>query len=304
MSELIGNIFNIQSYSIHDGPGIRTTVFFKGCPLRCKWCQNPESQKTKKQLLVALERCTGCGQCAGGCPKGAVRIVSGRAVTDRDVCSVCGQCADLCPEGIREICGEAVTVPELLKRVLKDRIFMENSGGGVTASGGEALAQAGFVAEFFKSCKFVGLHTALDTSGFASWESLKRVAAYTDLVLYDIKHMDSEKHKALTGVPNERILENLKMLSKENVEIYIRVPIIPGMNDSDKNICDTADFVLKELGGRYKTFLLPYHRLGEAKLDSLEEKEGFLRLEPPSFEHMEHLKHFFDERGLAVQIGG
>lgn len=304
MENIMGKIFNIQPYSIHDGPGIRTTVFMKGCPLHCLWCQNPESQKTENQLLVSRERCVGCGQCVHVCEKDAVHIVFGKAVTDRKRCNVCGKCVDVCPEGIREVCGEEISVSKLIEKVLADRIFMENSGGGVTVSGGEALVQADFVAEFFKELKMLGIHTALDTSGFASWEQLEKVVRYTDLVLYDIKHMDSLEHCRLTGVPNEKILENLKKLSKENVDIYIRIPVIPGMNDSDKNICAVADFVHDELGGKYETFLLPYHRMGEAKLENLEEKDGFLHLEPPSSEHMEHLKHFFDKRDLPVRIGG
>lgn len=304
MSELTGKIFNIQPYSIHDGPGIRTTVFMKGCPLSCLWCQNPESQRREDQLLVVKDRCVGCGRCVLACPSGAIELVGKKAVTDRKLCNVCGTCVDQCPEGLREICGEEVTVSELMERASADRLFFENSGGGITVSGGEALAQADFVCEFFKQCKAEGIHTALDTSGFAPWESLKKVAQYTDLVLYDIKHMDSKVHCELTGVPNERILDNLLRLSKTQVEIYVRIPVIPGMNDSDDNMQATAEFVKKELDGRYKIFLLPYHRMGEAKLDSLEEKEGFLNLEPPSQEHMEHLKYFFDALGLDSQIGG
>lgn len=304
MKELIGKIFNIQSYSIHDGPGIRTTVFMKGCPLDCLWCQNPESKRKDSQLLVVKDRCVGCGRCVHSCPHDAVRLDSGVAVTDRNLCTVCGDCISICPENIREICGEEISVSLLMQRALTDRLFFENSGGGITVSGGEALVQADFVAEFFRQCKNEGIHTALDTSGFAPWKSLKKVIDYTDLVLFDLKHMDSQVHCQLTGVPNECILDNLRRLSRERTEIYIRIPVIPGMNDSDENIKATAYFVLKELGGRFKTFLLPYHPMGEAKLENLEEEEGFLHLAPPSQAHMEHLKGFFDALGLDAQIGG
>ena len=304
MEELKGKVFNIQPYSIHDGPGIRTTIFMKGCPLSCLWCQNPESQKWENQLLVVRERCTGCGRCVEVCPSHAVKIVDGISATDRNVCTVCGACVPECPEGLREVCGQEYTVSELLKKGLEDKLFFNGSGGGITVSGGEALSQADFVSEFFRRCQEAGVHTTLDTAGFAPWEKLEKTARYTNLVLYDVKHMDSEIHKKLTGVPNEMILENLKRLSLMDVDIYIRVPVIPGMNDSDENIDRTAEFVQNELGGKYKTYLLPYHRMGEAKLENLEEKEGFLHLEPPSNEHLEHLKQFFDQRGLACQIGG
>ena len=302
--ELKGKIFNIQPYSIHDGPGIRTTIFMKGCPLRCLWCQNPESQKWENQLLVVRERCTGCGRCVEVCPAHAVKIVEGISATDRNICTVCGACVPECPDSLREVCGQEYTVSELLKKALEDKLFFDGSGGGITVSGGEALSQADFVSEFFRQCQEAGVHTTLDTAGFAPWEKLEKAARYANLVLYDVKHMDSMTHKRLTGVPNEMILENLKRLSHMDVDIFIRVPVIPGMNDSDENIDRTAEFVQKELAGKYKTYLLPYHRMGEAKLENLEEKEGFLHLEPPSDEHMEHLKHFFDQRGLACQIGG
>lgn len=304
MSDLKAKVFNIQPYSIHDGPGIRTTVFLKGCPLTCLWCQNPESQKMENQLLVVRDRCTGCGRCVIACPFDAVKIVDGISKTDRTKCTVCGSCVSQCPEGIREVCGEEYTVSQLVKKVMADKLFYDGSGGGITVSGGEALSQADFVSEFFKQCKSEGLHTTLDTSGFAPWDKLEKVALHTDLVLYDVKHMDSQAHRKLTGVSNERILENLKRLSTMPVEIYIRIPVIPGMNDSDENIEKTAEFVKKDLGGRYKTYLLPYHRMGEAKLENLEETQGFLNLQPPSQEHMEHLRQFFDQRGLECQIGG
>ncbi len=304
MSDLKGKIFNIQPYSIHDGPGIRTTFFFKGCPLTCKWCQNPESQLMKNQLLVVRDRCVGCGRCVAVCPNGAIEIVDGKAKTDRSKCTVCGACVPLCSDDLREVCGEEYTVEELLKKALADKLFYDGSGGGITASGGEVLMQADFVAEFFAACQAAGLHTTLDTCGFGAWEKLEKIAKHTKLVLYDVKHMDSAIHKELVGVPNELILDNLKKLSKMDVEIYIRIPVIPGMNDSDDNIRKTAEFVKNELGGRYKSFLLPYHRMGESKLNSLEETQGYLDLEPPTQEHMEHLKGFFDALGLDSQIGG
>lgn len=304
MEKLKGKVFNIQPYSIHDGPGIRTTFFFKGCPLSCKWCQNPESQCFQEQLLVVKSRCTGCGACVDVCPSGAIQIIDGTASTNREKCSVCRKCTLVCPSEIREICGKDYTIDELMKYALEDKLFYDGSGGGITVSGGEALSQADFVYLFLKECKAAGIHTALDTTGFATWDKLEKITQYTDLVLYDVKHMDSQIHKKLTDVPNEQLLDNLRKLSHENVEIYIRIPVIPGMNDSDENIKATAEFVKNELGGRYKTFLLPYHHLGDAKLENLEVKEGFLDIEQPTDEHMQHLKSIFDTQNLECQIGG
>ena len=191
-----------------------------------------------------------------------------------------------------------------MKKALADKLFYDSSGGGITVSGGEPLSQWDFVSRFLRRCKDAGLHTAVDTSGFAPWEHAAEVFRHVDLVLFDLKHMDSEAHRRLTGVPNETILENLKRLSEMDVQIYIRIPVIPGMNDSDANIRATAAFVKQELGGKYRTFLLPYHRLGESKLESLEEAEGFLGIRPPSDEHMQHLKAIFDSLELECQIGG
>lgn len=258
----------------------------------------------ENQLLVTRSRCTGCGRCAKYCPAGAIRIRDGKAVTDRSICTVCGACVDVCMEEIREVCGQEYTIEELMRYALADKLFYEGSGGGITVSGGEPLVQAEFVSEFLKQCKASGIHTALDTTGFAPWEKMEKVVQYTDLVLFDIKHMDSKMHKELTGVPNEQILANLKRLASMNVEIYIRIPTIPGMNDSDENIRATARFVKNELGGGYKTFLLPYHHMGESKLESLEEKEGYLELQSPTDEHMQRRKAIFEELGLECQIGG
>ena len=220
MSELKGNLFNIQPYSIHDGPGIRTTFFFKGCPLSCKWCQNPESQSSKRQLLMTKNLCIGCGACQEKCPLGAIEIKNRIAVTNRSICTACGACIDCCPKEGREICGKEYTIEELMKYALSDKIFYDGSGGGVTVSGGEVLLQSEFVAAFLRECQQKGIHTAVDTCGFAAWEKAKSVFEHADLVLYDLKHMDSEQHKILTGVPNEQILENLKKLCYMDAESY------------------------------------------------------------------------------------
>ena len=299
-----GKLFNIQPYSIHDGPGIRTTFFVKGCPLRCKWCQNPESQASAPVLLFYESKCKGCGLCAGACPHNAIHIVKGKAKTNRAVCRDCGSCCGICPAAARELSGKEWDIETLVDKALDDKLFIDESKGGITLSGGEPLLQPQFAAEFLRACKKKGFHTALDTTGFAGWEAAKPVFEAADLILFDIKHMDSLKHKALTGVPNELILQNLIRLHELEKEIYIRVPVIPGMNDDEKNLRNMASFIQDKLDAKYKVFLLPFHNLGNAKLQSLEQEDKCLYLEPPTALHMQSLKAILEEYGINVQIGG
>ncbi len=306
--ELRAPIFNIQTYSIHDGPGIRVTVFIKGCPLRCLWCANPESNLATPQLMCYANKCTGCGACLKACPMNAISIgeKNGKvvALTDRTLCVNCGKCVDACPAGAREIAGEEKTVSEVLKKVLRDRLFMEASGGGMTVSGGEPLMHPDFTEALLRAAKEEGLHTAVESCSFASRETVDRVFKYVDLGLLDIKHMDSETHRKLTGVPNEPILENIKHIHNElGVPIMISLPTIPGYNDSPENIAATARFVAEELGNDVKIRLLPYHRLGESKNESLG-KEMDMSIEVPGDEHMNKLKAIVESFGVAAQIGG
>ena len=301
-------VFNIQSYSIHDGPGIRVTVFVKGCPLRCLWCANPESNLTKPQLMTYLTKCTGCGRCTAVCPKGAISIreIDGKmkAYTDRAVCVDCGACVSACPNDVRELSGKEMTVAEVLEQIQKDRLFLDASGGGMTLSGGECLMHPDFSEALFYACKQAGLSTVIETSSFASREVIDRVFANVDICLLDVKHMDSAAHKKLTGVPNEQILDNIRHVYHDlKKNVTVRVPTIPGYNDDRENIAATARFAAEELGRDVAVHLLPYHRLGESKNESLG-KEIDWSIEIPSDEHMNELKALVESFGLQAQVGG
>jgi len=300
-----GVIFNIQHYSIHDGPGIRTTVFLKGCPLRCKWCQNPESQVSRPQLFFVSDKCAGCGKCADACPEGAVQVRDGRSRTNRELCRARGKCVEVCPNEARSLMGRYVTAQEVFEDVNGDAIFYVRSGGGVTLSGGEPLAQPEFATVLLKLCKDAGLHTAIDTCGYARWEVARRVLEHVDLVLYDFKHMDSIVHEKLTGVPNDLILDNVRKIRRElSIPILARLPLIPGYNDSLENIEATARFVVTELGDSTRVHLLPYHRLGEAKYERLEMPDKAVSIEPPSDERMSELQKTVESFGLTCVVGG
>ena len=306
--DLTAPVFNIQSYSIHDGPGIRVTVFLKGCPLRCKWCANPESNLAKPQLMFYAAKCTACGRCIDVCPEKAILpgMKDGKpvALTLREKCVDCGRCAEVCPSEAREIAGKEMTVRAVLEQVLKDKLFLDASGGGITVSGGECLAHPDFTEALLFAAKEAGLHTAVESCSFAPEAVVDKAFRYLDLGLLDIKHMDSTIHKALTGVPNELILSNIKHIYHDlKKAVTIRIPVIPGCNDSDGNIAAASRFVKEELGTDVGIHLLPYHRLGESKNESLG-KTMDLSIQVPSEEHMEHLKGIAESFGLYCQIGG
>lgn len=248
-------IFDIQRGSYVDGPGIRTTVFFKGCNLRCDWCHNPEGQSSEKQLLFYKNKCGNCGKCKEVCP---YRL---------DKCDLCGKCVDICPNAAREICGKTLTSREILKEILKDKTFFDVSGGGATFSGGECMLQIGFLEEILRLCKENGINTAVDTAGNVGWEYLERILPYTDLFLYDVKCFTEELHKSGTGVSNRLILANLKKLSDKKAKIIIRIPLIPTFNDSEKEFKLIADF-LRPLNIE-KIEVLPYHGMGERKWSAI-----------------------------------
>ncbi len=299
-----GFVFNIQHYSIHDGPGIRTTVFTKGCPLSCVWCQNPESQLKTPQLFFTGEKCTGCGACVAVCPEKAIEISNGKSKTNRLLCKGRGKCAAVCPNEARNLMGKEMSAAEVFQDVNADAVFYRRSGGGVTISGGEPLYQPDFTLAILKLCKEAGLATALDTCGYAKWDIFKRVLEQVDVVLYDFKHMDPGAHKKFTGASNELILENAAKIVSEfpDIAFLARLPVIPGYNDDKENIIRTANFI-KELGKSIKVHLLPYHRLGETKYERLE-KPGMPRIEPPTEERMEELRQLVASFGLTVAIGG
>lgn len=309
MSDLLsirGHIFNVQSYCIHDGPGIRSTVFVKGCPLTCRWCQNPESQLAKPQLMFYVDKCVSCGGCAAVCPEGAVAWQpESKPATDRDTCTACGACAAVCPAKAREITGQTVTVGEALEQALADKLFFDGSGGGMTISGGEPLMQPEFTAALFEAAQAEGVHTAIETCNFASRAVVDRVYAHVDLALCDIKHMDSAVHQAITGVPNEGILDNILYIRRTlKKPMAIRIPVVPGYNGDLENIGAAARFVAEQLGTDVPLHLLPYHRLGESKGQSLERADYELHVEPPTDEYMAERKALAESFGLDVRIGG
>ncbi len=276
-----GIVFNIQRYSIHDGPGIRTTVFLKGCPLRCFWCQNPESQDLNPQILLDRKKCTLCGNCIAICPTKAIRLSDEKLTIDRKACKGCGKCVEVCPNEARRLVGKYATVDEIMHHVLRDVKFYENSGGGVTLSGGEPTAQPRFVLAILKRCKEEGLHTALDTCGYAPWTTMKKLLDHVDLVLYDLKHMDPKKHYDATGKDNRLVLRNVTRIA-DHKPLRIRVPLIPGFNDSPEDIRALARFVKKELDS-VPIDLLPYNKLGENKYDLLDKSYSPLQSQEESY---------------------
>jgi pyruvate formate lyase activating enzyme len=300
-----GVIFNIQGYSIHDGPGIRTDVFLKGCFLHCAWCQNPESQSLKPELFYFREKCTGCGQCFSACPQKAIQLEKNKSKTDRSKCKGCGQCIQVCPNDARSLVGKEMTVEEVFKKVKADEPFYKRSKGGITLTGGEPLFQPDFSQKLLSHCRQTGIHTAIETCGYADWETLKDVLQYVDLVLFDFKHMDSAKHLEYTGVSNDLILDNVQKIHHVlKTPIWARIPVIPGYNDSIKNINATAEFIAKELSPSIPVHLLAYHRLGETKYKRLEREGKNLSIDPPSNENMLKLQKIVASHGLDAHIGG
>lgn len=293
-----GTIFNIQKMSIHDGPGIRTTVFFKGCPLNCLWCSNPESQKLEKEVACFQSRCVNCGYCAKGCPKGLIEAQPPFEITNREECDLCGICVKECCTNAKKVVGEDYTVEELLKEILKDKSFYDSSGGGVTFSGGEPLMQSAFLIEMLMACKENGLHTAIETTGLTDTDRLLDAAALLDLIFYDVKHMDDKTHRDITGVSNEKILANLAALAKIHANIVVRIPVIPGINDSTENLRKTADYAASLNIPTIE--LLPYHNLGEVKYGQLGREYALADTQKPSEEQMNALA---DEMRNAVGDG-
>jgi pyruvate formate lyase activating enzyme len=297
-----GIVFDIRRYAIHDGPGIRTTVFLKGCGLSCWWCHNPEGQAPGFEAVVRENRCIRCGACVDACEQGAVTWTDGGPVTDRAVCTACGDCAAVCYADARERVGRAMTVDQVLVEVAKDVIFYERSGGGMTLSGGEPLLQRDFAAALLRGAKAHGFHTALDTCGLASWETFDAVRRDVDLFLYDVKLMDDARHRRFTGVSNERILANLRALSAEGHRLVLRVPVIPGVNDDAENLGALAAFAagLPHLAG---VDLLPYHHLGADKYARLDRAYPLPDTAPPSTARVAELARLLEERGLPMGTG-
>jgi pyruvate formate lyase activating enzyme len=288
--EETGIVFNIQHYCIHDGPGIRSNIFLKGCPLRCLWCQNPESNLLQPQIMFDHSQCVSCLACIDQCPNKAISFESGKVKTDRNLCTGCGACVPHCLVEARSLIGEWKTVDEVYEEVAKDQLFYASSGGGITLTGGELLFQPAYSRNILKKCKENGLHTAIETCGYAKWDVLKGILEYVDLVLYDLKHMNSEEHKKCTGVGNELILENLSRISTElKIPIIVRTPIVPDYNDSDENMHMMGAFLSEKIPTCTEVNLLPYHNMGEGKKEQLEKGLSDFSSRSPSVHEMEHL---------------
>lgn len=298
-------IMNIQKYSIHDGDGIRTTVFFKGCHLKCWWCHNPESQKFTPQLMFHADRCGGCHACEQICSHHAVTVRDGIACTDRTKCELCRECLDHCVNNAREIVGKEYTISELMKEIEKDCMFYEESGGGVTLSGGEVMAQdMDYIEQLLKKLKRKGYNVAIDTCGYAPQENYERVLPYVDTFLYDIKTMDPEKHEKYMGKDNELFLSNLRFISERGARIYIRIPVIGGVNDTEEEMEAMITF-LKQSISVSQINLLPYHNIAGGKYDKLDIRYKGEAFTIPPKEQMEAFQRQFIQNGFAnTKIGG
>jgi len=305
-----GRIFDVQTFSIHDGPGIRTTVFFKGCSLRCIWCHNPESVESRWDIGFVATKCLLCGQCVAACERGGHAINDGVHLYRRDRCVRCGVCLQGCPTGALELAGKDVTAGWVIEQVEKDRMFYERSGGGLTLSGGEPLLQPQFTAAICSLARERGLSVALDTSGHASWEVAEPIFRMADLVLYDLKAIDDVLHRKMTGASNEVILANLRKLLDMSdgpqgpaPKVWLRLPVIPGCNDSPEAILRMAEFCAGIWGNpRLEVaYLMPYHRLAESKYQQFGKEYALKGLMPPSEEHMVEIAARFAERGVPVR---
>jgi pyruvate formate lyase activating enzyme len=298
-----GLLFNIQRFAVHDGPGIRTTVFLKGCPLRCAWCHNPEGISRQREILVSSSRCLACRACREVCPEADSSTGLGPLPIANARCICCGACVAACPTEARQLAGRELRVPDLLQQVLKDRVFYESSGGGVTFSGGEPLSQPEFLREALIACRAAGLHTAVDTCGLAPLEDLLAVAPFTNLFLYDLKSMDSAKHREHTGAPNEPILANLEALSEVHSCIWVRIPLIPGMNDDPEELAAAARLI-RRIPAVRQINVLPFHRNGLHKAAAHGRADQFATLEPPSPASLTQAAAVLRESGVLVKTGG
>lgn len=296
-----GIIFNTQKFSIHDGIGIRTLIFMKGCPLKCLWCSNPESQASGPEIMDVKSNCVGCGKCAALCENHAVNPQS--FDIDRSLCGGCGKCAEKCYANAKKIIGRELTVREAMEIIEKDRIFYTNSGGGVTIGGGEPTLQYEFVEELTRICSESNIHTAIETCGYGKWENIGGIFNYTDQIFFDLKVMDPKLHEKLTGVTNELILQNARKVAEKalerNAEIIFRIPLVPGCNDSTENIQATGEFAAS-LDGNIAVEILPYHDLGKDKYSWLNVSYSLADVKKPEEKDVNTYKRILTDKGCNV----
>jgi len=296
-----GLVFNIMRFALHDGPGIRSTVFLKGCPLSCWWCHNPESRLRKTEVIYVAERCIRCGDCVRACPEGALQLDEW-VIRDPHLCQQDTRCVDACSTGAQEAFGRWTSLSDVMAEVLKDQIFFDESGGGVTISGGEPLLQADFVEALLAACRAQGIHTVLDTCGYADSHIVDRIRTNVDMFLFDLKLMDAARHQQFTGVSNDRILSNLVLLAENGSAVVVRIPVIPGVNDDADNLSAVSGFLsplkLKNID------LLPYHRIASGKYSRLGLTYRMENVLPPSAEHLQAIATRLRQDGFHVRIGG
>lgn len=308
MKEEQGLIFDITPYMIEDGPGIRTNVFFKGCPLNCKWCSNPYGLKKHSEIIFAKNRCTSCGKCIKVCDSGAISFdQKGTIAMDFSKCTNCGNCISVCFSKALSIVGKYYTVNEVYEILDRDRAYFRRGNGGITVSGGEIILQANFVSKLLKKCSDEGIHTTIETSAFGSWEKLKAILEYTYVAFIDLKCIDDNKHKELTGVSNKLILDNINKAAElcysKNKILIIRMPVIPTLNDYDENIVNTANFV-KSLPGNVELNVLPYHNYGINKYENIGSNYELEDLEPQSKNDLKHIESLLSSLDFKFSIGG
>ncbi len=304
--EASGCIYDIQRYSVHDGPGIRTLVFFKGCRLSCPWCANPESQQSAPELGYRAARCARCGTCRSVCRREAIDL-SRDYIVDSGRCARCGDCVRVCPQEALVLFGRRMSIREVLAAAARDRSFYRRSGGGITVSGGEPVDQPAFLAGLLKACREAGFHTAVETSGFAGREVIRDVSPFVDLFLFDVKHMDAEKHARLCGVSNQGILDNLReLVTRLKKDVQIRVPVIPGFNDDFQHYQALLQMVceLGKGGNIAGVHLMPYHGMGEPKYRMLNREYPLNNEAPPSADMLKEVLGLFASRRIAVSVGG
>jgi pyruvate formate lyase activating enzyme len=299
LATIFGNIFDVQRFSIHDGPGIRTTVFLKGCPLCCPWCSNPESQCALPQLLYSRSRCLQCSCCVAACPAQALTLQADAVWIDRARCIPCDECSQRCPSGAMRLVGRRTTASDVLAEVERDRVFYRHSGGGMTISGGEPLAQPDFTLALLEGARAMGVRSAVETAGLADPETVERVLGRADLILFDVKQMDAAVHASTLGDDNATILDNARLTSRLGVEMIIRVPVIPGFNNQPHQITAIGEFA--RLLGVSELHLLPYHNYGAAKYASLGREYGMPETVPPTQVCLGELRVELESLGLVVR---